>query len=47
MVDHDLALAEFADRWMLMKDGKIAGIGSPASFLEDKTLLTELEMWFD
>lgn len=47
MVEHDLSLAEFADRWMLLKDGKIAGIGSPASFLEDKTLLTELEMWFD
>ena len=47
MVEHDLALADFADRWMLLQGGRIAGLGSPASLLEDKTLLRSLEMWFD
>ena len=42
IVEHDYENLDFADRWVLMKNGKILDIGSPLKI--DKEML-ELELW--
>ena len=47
IVEHDLSLALFADRWMLLNNGRVAAIDTPQNLFSNKSLLRELEMWYD
>ena len=42
IVEHDLDLVTFADRWLLLKDGEIAICGEPSDILRDTSLLKSL-----
>ena len=42
IVEHDLKLAMFADRWLLLGNGEAAACGRPADLLPDKNLLMGL-----
>ena len=42
MVEHDLELAGFADRWLLLHEGAAVVCGAPSDILRDEDLLIEL-----
>ena len=43
-VEHDLKLALFADRWLLLNNGEAAACGAPSVILKDEKLLKELRL---
>ena len=44
IVEHDLGLVEFADRWLLLRSGEAAACGKPSDILQDEKLLKELRL---
>jgi len=44
IVEHDLKLVMFADRWLLLNSGEAAVCGAPADIARDKKLLRELRL---
>jgi energy-coupling factor transport system ATP-binding protein len=42
MVEHDLDLATYADRWLLLKNGSVAACDTPTNILRQEKLLKEL-----
>ena len=42
IVEHDLDLVTFADRWLLLDNGAAAACGSPAELLREKDMLSKL-----
>ena len=42
IVEHNLELVTFADRWLLLQDGGVAACGSPDELLRDESLLHEM-----
>ena len=48
IIEHDLRLVDYADRWLILHGGSIAALGTPENMLAaDKALLRGLEMWLD
>jgi energy-coupling factor transport system ATP-binding protein len=47
IVEHDLSLALFADKWMLLNNGEVAAIDTPQRLFANKAFLRELKMWYD
>ena len=45
IVEHDLKLVDFADRWLLIHDGAIAACGAPPDIMAQASLLVELGVW--
>lgn len=46
IVEHDLKLVEYADRWLILRDGGVAALDTPARLLGDKNRLRALELWY-
>ena len=44
MVEHDLSLAEYADRWMLLENGCAAAIDTPENLKRSPEILKKLEL---
>ena len=44
IVEHNLKLVAFADRWLLLNNGETAVCGKPSDILRDETLLKELSL---
>lgn len=47
MVEHDLTLADYADRWLLLEAGRLAALDTPENLLTEGALLRRLQLWFD
>lgn len=45
MVEHDLHLAQEADRWLILQQGRIALLDTPAALLARRAVLEELGIW--
>ena len=45
IVEHDLKLVTFADRWLLLQDGKSVVCGPPSEILSDEGLIREIGLW--
>ena len=45
IVEHDLRLVTFADRWLVLSDGSAAAYGTPSDILQDEDMLRELGVW--
>ena len=45
IVEHDLKLVAFADRWLLINDGTIAACDAPAEILANGALMADLGVW--
>ena len=45
IVEHDLKLVDFADRWLLINDGAIAACGAPRDILAHEPLMADLGVW--
>ena len=43
MVEHDLSLAEYADYWLLIDNGRVAAQGTPAELKSNPDILERLE----
>ncbi len=46
LVEHNLNLLDFADNWLLLADGEIKALDTPAAIREQKELLTQLHLTF-
>ena len=44
VVEHDLKLATFADKWLLLANGAVISCGAPADIMQQKNLLKELRL---
>ena len=44
MVEHDLSLADFADKWLLMHEGSVAACDAPERLLDMEETLKELRL---
>ena len=42
IVEHNLELVGFADKWLLLHDGKTAAHGAPSEIMRDKNMLRDL-----
>jgi len=47
VVEHDLSLVAFADRWLLLSGGSVAACGTPAEIMRDKKTLSDLGLVYD
>lgn len=47
VVEHDLSLADYADRWLLLDKGSVAAEGKPLEFAGQAALLKRLGMLYD
>jgi len=46
IVEHDLSLVDFADKWLILRDGSIAAYGTPSGLLsKQEELLRESGVW--
>jgi len=45
LVEHDLKLVTFADRFLLLNDGAVKACGAPSDILMNKDFLTDLGVW--
>ena len=46
IVEHDLNLVTFADKWLLLRDGNVAAYGAPSDILShQESLLREMGVW--
>ena len=45
IVEHDLNLVTFADKWLLLDDGLVTAFGAPSEILENENLLKETGVW--
>ena len=45
IVEHDLKLVTYADRWLILRGDGAATIGTPSEILKNDSLLVELGVW--
>ena len=47
LVEHDLQSVTWADRWLILQDGRIAALDTPQKLLDDLSRLRALNLWFE
>lgn len=47
MIEHDLQTVTWADRWLILANGRVAALDTPRNLLADPARLISLELWFD
>ena len=45
IVEHDLKVVMFADRWLLLNNGSVSACGTPSDIMRNKDLLKESVVW--
>ena len=47
IVEHDLRSVTWADRWLVLQDGRIAAMDTPQKLLAEPGRLRALSLWVD